>query len=126
VIRYGYNSQVQPPAPFVLVTLRHPLTGAEVRDVPAQIDTAADRSLVPLPLVQALALPAIGSLPIGGVGGTIAVMTIYAGMIGIHALPPRLIEVVAHPDELWVLLGRDVLNGHRLLLDGPQRTLEID
>jgi hypothetical protein len=33
--------------------------------------------------------------------------------------------VVASSGEPWVLLGRDVLNAHRLLLDGPHLTLEI-
>ena len=52
-------------------------------------------------------------------------MTLYAALLGVHTLPQRLIEVVAHPDESWVLLGRDVLNGLRLVLDGPQLALEI-
>ena len=94
MIRYAYNSQLQPPAPFALVTLRHPLTGAEVRDVPAQVDTAADRTLLPLPIVQALGLPAIGSIPVGGVGGTVATMTLYPVLIGVHTLLPL-------PSRLW-------------------------
>jgi hypothetical protein len=35
-------------------------------------------------------------------------------------------EVLANRDELYVLLGRDVLNRHRIVLDGPQLVLEID
>ena len=125
MIRYAYNTQVQPPAPFLLVTLRNPVTGAETSDFPAQLDTAADRTLLPLPVVQALGLPAIGSVPIGGVGGTVEIMTVYAVLLGVHTLPVQLTEVVAHPDEPWVLLGRDILNAHRLLLDGPQLTLVL-
>jgi hypothetical protein len=122
---YSYNAQLSPPAPFILITLRNPVSGDEAKDVPAQPDTAADRTLLPLAVVQALALPAIGSIPIGGVGGTVSIMTVYAVLLGVHTLPQRLIEVVAHPDESWVLLGRDVLNTHRLVLDGPQLALEI-
>ena len=66
MIRYTYNAQVQPPAPFVYLTLRNPADGSEVQNVAAQID-----------------------------------------------------------NEPWVLLGRDVVNAHRLVLDGPQFTLEI-
>lgn len=126
MIRYAYNNQVQPAAPFVLVTLQHPTTGAKVADAPAQLDTAADRTLLPLAIAQALQLPAIGSVPIGGVGGTITTMPCYAVLLGVHTLAPRLIEVLAHPDESWVLLGRDVLNHLRLILDGPQLVLQID
>ncbi len=43
----------------------------------------------------------------------------------VHSLPPQTIEVVASPGESWVLLGRDVLNSYRALLDGPQLAVEI-
>ncbi len=33
MIRYTYVRQLQPPAPFVKLTLQNPATGAEVRDV---------------------------------------------------------------------------------------------
>jgi hypothetical protein len=33
--------------------------------------------------------------------------------------------VLASPSEQWVLLGRDVLNAHRLLLDCPSLGLEM-
>ena len=43
-----------------------------------------------------------------------------------HDSPPRVIRVVASRDEPYVLLGRDVLNGHRVILDGPRLHLEIE
>ena len=125
MIRYNYLSQLRPPAPFVYVTLRNPVSGAEQRDVPAQLDTAADRTLLPDIFVQSLALPQIGSIVIGGVGGVTQSMPSYPVEMAIHSLPPQLIEVVASAGESWVLLGRDVLNAYRLLLDGPQLFLEI-
>jgi hypothetical protein len=45
--------------------------------------------------------------------------------MAVHNLPVQLVEVVASPGESWVLLGRDILNAHRALLDGPQLFLEI-
>jgi hypothetical protein len=77
VIRYHYVSQLQPPAPFVYVTLRNPVTGTEQQDVPAQVDSVADRTVLPDAVVQALALPQIGTIPIGGVGGIVQVMPSY-------------------------------------------------
>lgn len=35
------------------------------------------------------------------------------------------VEVVAHANEATVLLGRDVLNHLRIVLDGPNKILEI-
>jgi hypothetical protein len=69
VIRYTYNRQIEPLAPFIDVLLRCPETAKVVENLPAQID--------------------------------------------------------AYVEEPFVLLGRDVLNGHRLLLDGPGLTHEI-
>jgi hypothetical protein len=126
MIRYAYNTQLQPPAPFVLVTLRHPRSGVEQRDLPAELDSAADRTLVPSAIVQSLALDFTGSITIGGVGGTLSQVAVYLVQLGIHTFPPRLVEVVAHPDEPWVLLGRDVLNAYRVVLDGPGLFLEIN
>jgi hypothetical protein len=125
VIRYNYLRQLRPPAPFVNLTLQSPVSGDELRDVPAQLDTAADRTLLPEALVQALNLPQIGSTPVGGVGGLVQNMPTYPVRVAIHNFPAQTVEVVASAGENWVLLGRDVLNVQRLLLDGPNLVLEI-
>jgi hypothetical protein len=125
VIRYNYLAQLQPPAPFINITPRNPITGAEQRDVPAQLDCAADRTLIPHALVASLGLPQIGMITIGGVGGLTQKMPSYPVEVTIHQLPVSVVEAVSSPGESWVLLGRDILNTHRILLDGPQLALEI-
>jgi hypothetical protein len=126
VIRYRYAAQLRPPAPFVSVTLRNPVTGAEQQNLPAQLDPAADRTLLPEAVVLALALPQIGTILIGGVGGVTQTMPSYPVELAIDNLPPQVVEVVASAGESWVLLGREILNAHRLVLDGPQLFVEID
>jgi hypothetical protein len=126
VIRVLYNDQKQPPAPFVLVTLVNPYDGSKLPDVPAQLDTAGDRTLVPLALVDQLGLEPIDDILIGGVGGTEETMPVFVVSLAILSLPARTMRVVAHPDEPWILLGRDALNSYRLLLDGPNLALEIE
>jgi len=44
MIRYRYAQQLSPPAPVVTVTLRCPTTGTQAVGLPAQLDTAADRT----------------------------------------------------------------------------------
>ena len=126
MITYAYNTQIFPPAPFVLLTLRDPVTGDFMSGVPAQIDSAADRTVLPLSIAEAMKLHSIGTVLIGGVGGTITSMPSYAVLLGVHTLAERLIEVIAHSEESWVLLVRDVLNDLRLVLDGPRLVLEIE
>jgi hypothetical protein len=40
-------------------------------------------------------------------------------------LLPQKVVLIAHAEEPFILLGRDVLNQHRLLLDGPGLAFEI-
>jgi predicted aspartyl protease len=125
VICYRYNQQTAPPAPFVYATFQNPADSTELRDVPAQIDTAADRTVLPDHVVAALGLAQIGRIAVGGLGGVIQYLPTYAVRVAIHQFPSQTVKVVASSGEPWVLLGRDVLNAHRLFLDGPQLTLEI-
>ena len=76
-------------------------------------------------MVGTLSLPQFGTLTIGGVSGVQQTMPTYLLNMAIHNLPALTLEAVASPGESWVLLGRDVLNTYRLLLDGPQLALEI-
>jgi hypothetical protein len=124
VIRYSYNQQILPPAPFVFVRLVNPADGRALDNVPAQLDHGADRSVLPSNLVHDLGLAQMGIAEIGGLGGNLHELPTYIVLIGIHDLPPRACRVLSCT-EPWVLLGRDILNDYRILLDGPQRTLEI-
>jgi hypothetical protein len=125
LIRYAYNTQLQPPAPFVLLVLRDPASGAEARDVPAQIDTGADCTIIPQRLSLALALKVCGQATATGFGGNQIQTPLFSVELGVHTEAPTPLQVIASPSESWVLLGRDVVNGKRLLLDGPVLALEI-
>jgi predicted aspartyl protease len=126
MIRYAYNRQVEPPAPFVHVSLRRPDAAPAAVDLPAQIDTAADRTVIPGGLVAQLGLVPLDEMPVSGFGGQVMLVSTYLVELSIRGLPPHPVEVLAHDGEPYILLGRDVLNRHRLLLDGRGLALEID
>ena len=125
MIRYAYNRQVEPPGPFVHVSFRCPDTGQTINNLPAQIDTAADRTVIPGDLVERLGLVPLDELPVAGFGGQVFLISTYYVELTIRGLAPQLVEVLAHAEEPYVLLGRDILNGCRLWLDGPELALEI-
>ncbi len=125
MIRYAFLAQLDPPAPFVNVVLRNPVTGTELRDVPAQLDCAADRTILPGSVVNSLSLPQVGTMTLGGFGGVSYTPPTYAILLGLHDMPIKQFKFAAHMGESWVLLGRDVLNSYRILLDGPALALEI-
>lgn len=124
--RYRYNRQVTPPAPFVYVTVRLP--GAEGPGVnyPAQIDTGASRSIIPGQLVEELGLTSVRQTQVMGFGGHVSPVPTYLIEIGVRELPLQLIEVIGSTGEPFCLLGRDLLNGFRLILDGPKLMVEIE
>jgi hypothetical protein len=125
VIRYLYATHLSPPAPFVHVTVSCPSTGRLTASLPAQVDPAADRTVLPGVVVTSLALVEDGRLLIQGFGSQILELPTFLVAVSLHDLSPVLVRAVLGEQEPWILLGRDVLNAHRLLLDGPQLALEI-
>jgi hypothetical protein len=125
MIHYSYNRQIQPPAPFVHVTVRCAETQKQITDLPAQLDTAADRSAIPGSVAGELALVPLDELPVSGFGGQVLRVPTFLVEMSIRRLPAVTLEVLAHPEEPYILLGRDILNHFRILLDGPRLTLEI-
>jgi hypothetical protein len=125
-VRYRYHDGLRLPAPFVNVTLRN-LTGtSELADQPAQVDTGADRTVLPLKMVEILGLLTVDEIAVAGLGDARHVVRTFAVNLTVHDFPPIVVEVMGQAEEPWILLGRDVLNAYRLLLDGPQLALEID
>jgi hypothetical protein len=45
--RYNYNQQMSPPAPFVHVSIGPPEDASVASELPAQLDCAADRTVIP-------------------------------------------------------------------------------
>jgi predicted aspartyl protease len=125
MVRYAYNRQLSPPAPFVHVSLQSLAVGSISDSLPAQIDTGADRTVIAGGLVEVLGLVPLDELPFVGLGGQLVHLRTYLVEIAIRGLPPRRLEVVAHQDEPYILLGRDLLNQHQILLDGPGMAIEI-
>jgi predicted aspartyl protease len=124
--RYRYNRQVSPPAPFAYVLIRAAVDGATAVESPAQIDTAADLTVIPSRLVEELQLDQLSEFPIVGVDGHMSVLPTFLVQLQIRELPPRVVEVLASSLEPYVLLGRDVLNHFRITLDGPNLVMDIE
>jgi len=125
MVRYGYNTQYTPPTPLVHVTVRRPDLTKEVPDFPAQVDTAADRTVVPQHIADDLALPQAGQIALVGLGGHLTTTSLFLVQVEVRQLSPLLVVVAASADEPLILLGRDVLNQFKILLDGPGLVLEM-
>ena len=102
MIRYASNRQVDPPAPFVHVSLSCPETGQAVSDLPAQIDTAADRTVIPGYLVKSLGLLPLDELPVSGFGGQVFLMPTYREELGLRNLSVQAVEVLARGRTVYL------------------------
>jgi hypothetical protein len=108
------------------VSLKCLETGKSLDNLPALVDTAADRTVIPGRLVDLLALVPLEEILVAGLGGQVFSAPTYKVELTIRMLLPQKAVLIAHDDEPFILLGRDILNRHRLLLDGPGLALEID
>lgn len=114
-----------PPAPYVLVIVSRPNGSAHAPDLPAKVDTGADRTIIPTALATQLALEEVGRLTFVGLADQQIELPIYEVTLVIRDLDPIDVKVAASDGEPHVLLGRDVLNRYRIVLDGPNGRLEI-
>lgn len=126
MIRYRYNQQVSPPAPFVHVTLQHPEREVALPDVPAQIDTAADMTVLPAGLVEQLQLVQLDAIPVVAFGAVRRIVPTFLVSLALRGQALVVTEVLSDAEEPHVLLGRDLVNRYRVVLDGPRGVLEID
>lgn len=91
----------------------------------ALVDTSADGTLIPLDLLEAVGAPYVDRAYLRGITGRRKRVDLYvvAVEVGDNRVPG--IRSVAVPPRELPILGRDVLNSLRLLLDGPTNSLEI-
>jgi hypothetical protein len=125
MIRYRYAQHLEPPAPFVNVSLIAPTT-TSLANLPAQIDSAADRTVLPGRVVRTLGLVEDGRLLFQGFGGEAVELPVFLVDVQVHDRQTISVRAVLGENEPCILLGRDVLNAFRFLLDGPNQALEFE
>lgn len=107
-----------PPAPLALVVIRHPDRGDAVADVPMLIDSGADASLLPRSAIATLGIAGTGERYqlVAFDGTTSESEAVRADLVFMgRRFRGRFLMIDA---EVGVV-GRDVLNHVRLVLDGP-------
>ena len=119
-----YDTSLQPPAPVVDVVIRNPYASGPEYGCRALLDTAAEISVVPQSAVETLLVAEAQRISARSWDGSRQEALTYIVRIEFEGGVVPFVEAVA-ADRPTALLGRDVLNLLRLLLDGPALTLEI-
>lgn len=124
-ITFNYAAE-SPPAPYVLVTVAR-LDGTVVAaDLPAKVDSGAAQTIVPAPIVERLGLEEVARHEFEGLGGARVTLSIFRVYLMIRGCPTLEVNVAGSDGEPYILLGRDVLNQFKIILDGPNGKLQIE
>lgn len=121
---WGYDREVDPPAPFLEIIVRHPDEPTLAVNILAKIDTAADVSAIPVTLVDQLRLPMTRRLLIEGYDGVPARLLTYGAVFEVAQARFKGLRVISYPED-YVLLGRDILNYFYIQLNGPDLTFDL-
>jgi predicted aspartyl protease len=118
-MKYPYSSRYQPPCPVVEVVLSNSEEGLRTAEMNALLDTGSDGSLVPLAYLQQILAPALVDARIRSHWGQDRAVQLFLVDIELGDLRLPGILVVGDEQGDEVVLGRNILNKLRLVLDGP-------
>ena len=119
-----YNPSLDPPAPFIIIKIS-PLNQATPNMIlDCLVDTGAEVSLIPQRLVTELNLTPADAMIVEGFDGERRQLPLFPVDVVVETVSLPGLEVVAYPVE-HAILGRDIINRFRLLLDGPAQILEF-
>ncbi len=121
-----YNAEdFTPPAPVVLVVLRDVRSGSEAHDVPMLMDSGADITLIPRHVVSAMNLPTDQSKGYEIVGFNGSVSIEHPVQLELLVLGRSFKGSFLCTDNSYGILGRNILNHVRLILDGPSLAWDV-
>jgi predicted aspartyl protease len=122
---YPYLSSYHPPIPTLQITLGYPDESLKLGPFVAIIDTGADGTMIPQPYIDALDAPFIDDARIRSHWGEWRNVQIFAIDLGVGSLRLPAIEVTGDDVGTEIILGRNVLNKLRLLLDGRSEQVNL-
>lgn len=115
-----YNTNFDPPALCLDVTIGNVLNRRKRRTLHALLDTGADITAIPSDQVGFLGLYKIDRLQLETVEGTSSIIYTYAVRFTLGNLVVPRLEVILTGLDI-VIVGRDVLNQLYLRIDGPRQ-----
>lgn len=119
---FPYLQSINPPAPGCSVTLSYDDRSG---DYEAIIDSAADITAVPAHIVKALGLRKIAEIEIGGSTDRDfrkqSVHRVNLEFLGLVFAYHKIVSLEGAGIGDHILIGRDILNRYRVVLDGPTR-----
>lgn len=121
---FDYNHSYDPPAPFVKIVIDG-RTGKTTEAIWAFVDSGADTTIVPRSLLTKLKARPRQQATIRSHWGEGRVVGLYLVDIRIGDIEVFAVEVVGDPKSEEIILGRNLLNQLKVVLDGLGEAVEI-
>ena len=113
------------PVPEALIEISNPANPSKSCQVNALVDSAADMTFIPESDIKSLGNLVSGIIKIRDANGNIKTMRTYFINLKIAEYNLPGLEVIAIPFTN-ALLGRDILNRFKIVLDGPNQKWSIE
>jgi hypothetical protein len=123
--KFPYNTDYTPAFPAISIQIVNEEKSLCTDTIPALLDTGSDGTLVPFSLLQEILAPALIDSRIRSHWGEWRTVQTFAVGIKLDEFTLPNVFVVGDDQGDEVILGRDVINKLRLLLDGPTHITTI-
>jgi len=120
-----YAESWYPPMPVLEIRLGYPEENPSLGPYTAIVDTAADGTIIPIQLIEHLEAPFVDDVRLRSQWGEWHRARVFTVDIGIDQLRLPAVEVVGDERGDEIILGRNVLNKLRLMLDGPAAVTKV-
>jgi predicted aspartyl protease len=124
-MRVPFSHALYPPAPALEVRLLNPVSGQRTSYQHAILDTGSDTTVVPIDLLDFLEVKSFRQQRVLGLWGGEAMVDLYYVNFEISGSLFTRIEAIGSDTESEILIGRNLSNQLRLLLDGPDQTVKL-
>jgi len=111
--------------PALEIYLGYPGESLSIGPVVAILDTGADSTLVPQPLLDQLGAPFSDEARLRSHWGEWRTVSLFTVDIGLEVIRLPAIEVIGDEQGQEIIVGRNVLNRLRILLDGPTQQVDV-
>jgi hypothetical protein len=124
-MKYPYDTSYQPPFPAARIVLYNSEEGLRTVPENALLDTGSDGSLVPIAYLRQILAPALTDTHIRSHWGEWRPAQLFVVDLELGGLSLPDVFVVGDEQGGEIVLGRNVLNKLRVLLDGPANLTDI-
>lgn len=119
-----YHRTLDPPAPFLDITVANRNNRRWRATIPALLDTGSEISAIPERFIDQLHLYPVGQIRLTGIHSTKVIFT-YSLNLQILTHKFADVEIISTSLE-FAVVGREILNELLLTLDGPSLTFSVE